>query len=113
MFHIFLVVICIWWMVGNIITLPLAPITFIRLFAGSPMIGGVFAALIVMRLGHYRAASLIYLCGVWMMATWTTSAMGWVRSPTLKLYGTLPVTAAWLFGYDAALWTAGIALAPF
>jgi PAS domain S-box-containing protein len=108
MFHIFLLVIAIWFVLGSIVTLPLAPLIFLRVFVGSPMIVAVIAALIVIRLGYYRAASLIYIGGVWMMATLSTSSMGWVRSPTLMLYGTLPVTAAWLLGFHAALWTASM-----
>jgi PAS domain S-box-containing protein len=110
MFHIFLLVIAAWFSIGWIFTLPLAPLISLRMFVSSPLIAGVIAALILIRLGYYRAASLIYLWGVWMMATLTTGSMGWVRSPTLILFGTLPVTAAWLLGYSAALWAAGVCM---
>jgi PAS domain S-box-containing protein len=109
MFHMFLVVICIWTVLGSM-TLPLGPRPFFRLFVGSPMQIGAIAALIVIRLGYYRAASLIYVAGVWAMATSATTVMGWIHSPALILYGTLPVTAAWLLGYRAAIWTAGMCI---
>jgi len=109
-FHIFLVVVGIWMIVSVISTLPLAPVTFHRLLVASPMNVGVIGALIVIRLGYYRAASLVYLASVWIQATVSTSSLGGIRSGSLIFYGTLPVSAAWLLGYHAALWTAGVCI---
>jgi PAS domain S-box-containing protein len=108
MFHIFLVVVGIWMMVSVVSTLPLAPVTFRRLAVASPMSVGVIGALILIRLGYYRAASLIYLASVWIQATVSTSSLGGIHSAGVIFYGTLPVLAAWLLGYHAALWTAGV-----
>jgi PAS domain S-box-containing protein len=108
MFHIFLVVVGIWMMVSIISTLPLAPVTFRRLAAASPMNVGVIVALILIRLGYYRAPSLIYLASVWIQATVSTSSLGGIHSAGVIFYGTLPVSAAWLLGYHAALWAAGV-----
>jgi signal transduction histidine kinase/DNA-binding response OmpR family regulator len=110
MLHIFLVVVGIWMLVSIIFTLPLAPVTLRRLLAASPMSVGVIGALTAMRLGYYRGASLIYLASVWVQATMSTSAMGGIRSSALIFYGTLPVSAAWLLGHHAALWTAGVCI---
>jgi signal transduction histidine kinase len=110
MFHIFLVVVGIWMMVSVISTLPLAPVTFRRLRVAAPMNIGVIGALVVIRLGYYRAASLIYLASVWIQATVSTSSLGGIRSGSLIFYGTLPVSAAWLLGYHAALGTAGVCI---
>jgi PAS domain S-box-containing protein len=79
-----------------------------RLLGGSAMSLGVIGALIVIRRGYYRTASLIYLASVWIQATVSTSSLGGVRSAGVIFYGTLPVSAAWLLGYHAALWSAGV-----
>jgi signal transduction histidine kinase len=67
---------------------------------------GLIGALTLIRLGYFRAASLVYLTGTWIFATLAVSSMAGIRSPIIILYGTLPVSAAWLLGYEAALWTA-------
>jgi PAS domain S-box-containing protein len=108
MFHIFLVVVGIWLIVSYLSTLPLAPLTLRRLLGGSAMSVGVIGALIVIRRGYYRAASLIYLASVWIQATVSTTSLGGIRSAGVIFYGTLPVSAAWLLGYHAALWSAGV-----
>ena len=65
------------------------------------------AALVVLRLGHFRRASMVYLAGVWIWATLIFIFFGGVHSTGMVLYVSLPVSAAWLLGYRAALWTAG------
>src|SRR5262249_7841902 len=110
MFHMFLVVVGIWLIINFIATLPLAPVTLRRALLGSTMKGGLIAALIVIRLGYYRAASLIYLAAVWLAATILSYSIGGIRSPILILYATMPVTAAWLLGYHASLWSAGVCI---
>jgi PAS domain S-box-containing protein len=108
MFHMFLVAIGIWGIVSLISTLPLAPLRLLRALVGSPVNLAVIAALIVVRLGYYRAASVIYLAGMWAWATLVTPLTSGIRSPMLIVFGTLPVTAAWLLGYGSLLWTAGV-----
>jgi PAS domain S-box-containing protein len=110
MFHIFLVVVGIWLIVSYVSTMPLAPVTLRRLLGGSAMSVGVIGALIVIRRGYYQAASLIYLTSVWIQATMSTSALGGIHGAGVIFYGTLPVSAAWLLGYRAALWTAGVSV---
>jgi PAS domain S-box-containing protein len=110
MFHMFLVAIGIWGIFSLISTLPLAPLRLLRALASSPVNVGVIAALIVVRLGYYRAASVIYLTGMWAWATLITTLTSGIRSPTLIIFGTLPVTAAWLLGYSSLLWTAGVCI---
>ena len=109
--HVFLLLLWAWMMVSIIVTLPLAPVTLRRLAAASPMTVGIIGALIVIRFGYYRAASLIYLASVWTQATMSTSSFGGIRGAGIIFYGTLPVSAAWLLGYPAALWTAGLSIA--
>ena len=61
----------------------------------------------LLRLGHFRRASLAYLAGTWIWATLVCSSYGGVHSPGALLYVSLPASAAWLLGYEAAIWTAG------
>jgi hypothetical protein len=53
-------------LIGFISTLGLAPVTFRRMLIASTLHVGLIAALILIRLGYYRAASLIYLARVWI-----------------------------------------------
>jgi PAS domain S-box-containing protein len=110
MLHIFLVVVSIWWMTGLTVLNPTG-MTFRRFINGSFVNVGLIVALIVIRLGYYRAASLVYLTSIWIWATLLVSAMAGIRSSALILYGTLPISAAWLLGYHASLWTAGVCIA--
>jgi signal transduction histidine kinase/CheY-like chemotaxis protein len=69
--------------------------------------GPLVGALVLLRFGRFREASLVYLVGTWLWASFLISFNGGIRSPNLALYVTLPVSAAWLLGYDGALWAAG------
>ncbi|MEO8596031.1 MAG: ATP-binding protein [Candidatus Solibacter sp.] len=68
-------------------------------------------ALILLRLGQFRRASLVYLAGSWVWATAIMYAAGGIRTYASVFYGALPVSAAWLLGYGWALRTAGICIA--
>jgi PAS domain S-box-containing protein len=62
-------------------------------------------ALVLLRRGRFRAASLTYLGSIWFFATHVMALNGGIRSPVQALYVTLPISAAWLLGYEAAFWT--------
>ena len=68
------------------------------------------AALVTLRLGSLQVASWIYMAGIWLFATAVIVQNGGIRSVVLALYVTLPVSAAWLLGYRASLWTTGVCL---
>ena len=53
--------------------------------------------------GRLRAASLVYLWGIWVMSTATILMNQGIHSVALVYYITLPITGAWLFGYRVAL----------
>jgi signal transduction histidine kinase/CheY-like chemotaxis protein len=108
MLHALLVMIAVWMAVGVVVTLNLAPITLPRLLNPLLLEASLAAALILVRLGQFRRASLVYLAGSWAWATATVYVSGGIRTPALILYAAMPVSAAWLLGYGAALWTAGI-----
>jgi signal transduction histidine kinase/ActR/RegA family two-component response regulator len=107
MLHALLLLIGVWTAASWISTLPLAPITFRRIFDVLVLEVSLAAALVVLRLGHFRRASMVYLAGVWIWATLIFIFYGGVHSTGMVLYVSLPVSAAWLLGYRAALWTAG------
>jgi signal transduction histidine kinase len=56
-------------------------------------------------------AGLIYLSGYWLLITVVIILNGGIHSVGAVFYLVFPITAAWLFGYEAALLTAGICLA--
>jgi len=98
MLHLLLVVIAAWTAVAFVVTLGLAPITLYRIVFVGLLELSLLAALLLLRFGHLRTAATVYLAGTFYWATISVSLMGGIRSPTLLLYVTLPVSAAWLFG---------------
>src|SRR4051794_11360458 len=78
---------------------------------GIPMIFTPVAALVLLRMNRVRVAGLVYLSGMWVAFTAIISLNGGIHHVGLAVYIALAVSAAWLFGYGAALWTAGISLA--
>jgi signal transduction histidine kinase/CheY-like chemotaxis protein len=69
------------------------------------------AALVVLRLGLLRRASQIYLAVMWIFAIAVMTVNGGIRGEGLVFLGTLPISAAWLLGFGAALWTTGLCMA--
>jgi PAS domain S-box-containing protein len=109
-FHVLLIVVGVWIMITFLATMRFASMSFVRAFniAWVPLF--VIVALILLRHGYFRAATLVYLAGHWAWATVSNALTGGIRGSILILYGTLPVSAAWLLGYGATLWTAGICI---
>jgi PAS domain S-box-containing protein len=105
--HVLLVTLSAWLAAGWIATIPFAPVSFPRIFNTVVLEASYVTALVLLRLGHFRRASLAYLAGTWIWATLVCSFFGGVRSPGALLYVSLPASAAWLLGYEAAIWTAG------
>ncbi len=110
MLHVLLAALAVWLAAGWVATIPFAPLSFPRIF--NPMVqeSGYVAALVLLRRGHFRRASLTYLAGTWIWATLICFSFGGVHSPGALLYVSLPASAAWLLGYSAAVWTAGACL---
>jgi signal transduction histidine kinase/CheY-like chemotaxis protein len=67
--------------------------------------------LILLHRGSLRAASLTYLSGYWLFVTAVIILNGGIHSVVAVHYLALPVSAAWLLGYRAALVNAGICMA--
>ena len=112
MFHALLVTVAVYMALAALVTLPLAPITLPRLVHPLILQASLIAALILLRLGEFRWASLVYLAGNWLWATRLLyNTGGSIRTHEIVLYTTMPISAAWLLGYGAAMWTAGLGIA--
>ncbi len=107
MLHILLATLVVWMAAAWVATIPFAPISFPRIFNPALLEASYFTALVLLRLGHFRRASLAYLTGTWIWATLVCYSYGGIYSPGTLLYVSLPVSAAWLLGSTAAIWTAG------
>jgi signal transduction histidine kinase len=65
----------------------------------------------LLRFGLLRAASLVYLAGMLLYVTVIMVLTGGMRNaPGLGFYASLPISAAWLLGYRATLWMAGLCI---
>ncbi len=106
MLHVLLVILAIWLPIGFLLTLNLAPVRFPRILNPAVLEGSLIVALVVLRLGHLRRASLVHLWGIWIWGALVFLFTGGIRSPGTPLYVTLPISAAWLLGYRAAVWSA-------
>ena len=70
----------------------------------------IAAPLVLLRRGSLRSASLTFLSGSWVLFTFVIIFNGGIRSVGAVYYLVLPISAAWLLGYRAALVSAGICL---
>ncbi|MCX6626608.1 MAG: ATP-binding protein [Candidatus Solibacter sp.] len=67
-------------------------------------------SLVMLRRGLIRQASLAYLVGTGLANAVTLVLSGGVHSANIAIYITLPISAAWLLGYRAMLWTAAVCI---
>ena len=107
MLHILLATLAAWMAFGWVATIPFAPMSFPRIFYPLVLEVSYATALVLLRLGHFRRASLAYLAGTWIWATLVSYSFGGIHSPGALLYVSLPASAAWLLGYKSAIKTAG------
>jgi PAS domain S-box-containing protein len=98
-----------WWGIWSAILLPFhwadrfwSMQTLIVTFAA------LVSALVLLGRGRLRASALTYLAGIWFSATYAMIMNGGIRSPGQVFYVTLPISAAWLLGYEAALWISAV-----
>jgi signal transduction histidine kinase/DNA-binding NarL/FixJ family response regulator len=109
--HALLVALVGWVILEIAVVLPLSPRkpaavavdVFEVLFTVGP--------LILLQRGSLRTASLTYLSGYWLFVTVVIILNGGIYSVVAVHYLALPISAAWLLGYRAALLNAGICLA--
>ena len=105
--HVLVAALAVWMAAGWVATIPFATKSFPRYFNPLVQEASYVTALVLLRLGHFRRASLAYLAGTWIWATLVCASFGGVHSPGALLYVSLPASAAWLLGHRAAIWTAG------
>ena len=75
---------------------------------GIPMIFGPLTTLVLLRKNAVRAAGVVYLGAMWVGFTAIIWLNGGIHNVALAVYIALAVSAAWLFGYGAALLTATV-----
>jgi PAS domain S-box-containing protein len=109
MLQVLVAILAVWMAATWVATIPFAQarFSFPRTFYPSVLEASYATALVLLRLGNFRRASLAYLAGTWIWATLVSSSFGGIHSPGALLYVSLPASAAWLLGYEGALWTAG------
>ena len=77
---------------------------------GIPMFLSPVMTLVLLRKNAVRAAGIVYLTGMWVAFTAIIAVNGGIHHVGLAVYTALAVSAAWLFGYVAALLMAGVSL---
>jgi signal transduction histidine kinase/CheY-like chemotaxis protein len=105
MLHVLLTALAVWFAAGWVATIPFARVNFPRIFSPIVLQASHIVALVLLRLGHFRRASLTYLTGIWIWATLICFSYGGIHSPGALLYVSLPASAAWLLGSTAAIRT--------
>jgi signal transduction histidine kinase/CheY-like chemotaxis protein len=98
------------WMIFGHFVVAIYPMTKFRVGLFALGEGGFVVTLALLRIGSLRRASLVYLASTWLYSTVTVAVHTGINSPVLALYVTIPISAAWLLGFRAALWTAGVSL---
>lgn len=100
------------WMVFNIgIILPfVTPAKALAILIDLLLLVIFLTAWLFLGRGAMRVASLVYVGGMWTVVTFMVAVSGTVHSPALLFYIALPISAAWLLGYEAAIWFAAACL---
>ena len=86
---------------------PNKPVSMWNLFL---LLAGMIGALVLLRRGALKAASITYLTTLWIYATIVIRVAGGIRTFGGAYYLALPILAAWLLGYRAALWNVALSL---
>jgi hypothetical protein len=110
--HALLLGLALWLTFSTAVVVLFTPVVVrLNFFLVPCLIAVLIVALVLLRLGHLRAASLVYLVGMWLYVTTIIVLTGGIRNaPGLVFYASLPISAAWLFGYRATLWIAGLCI---
>jgi PAS domain S-box-containing protein len=110
--HALLLGLAIWLTFSTLLVVLFTPVVARLNFFLVPCLEVVLVvALVLLRLGYLRAASLVYLAGMWLYVTTIIVLTGGIRNaPALLFYASLPISAAWLLGYRATLWIAGLCI---
>jgi PAS domain S-box-containing protein len=68
-------------------------------------------ALLLLRRGSLRTASVVYVASFWAVSSGIIVLNGGIRSPILMFYAALPISAAWLFGLRGTVAATGLCVA--
>ncbi|MFL6354280.1 MAG: PAS domain S-box protein [Bryobacteraceae bacterium] len=109
--HALVLALALWFAFWSIVLLPLYTNNASRLAVALLAELGPITALVLLRLGLFRQASVAYLALVWFHTTVRMTLNGGIHSTAQIIYITLPILAIWLLGNRAALWTACVCLA--
>jgi PAS domain S-box-containing protein len=102
--HALLVGLLIWTAIYIVAILPRFVVRMHAAVALLTFEAGFFLiALILLHRGALRNAALIYLLGIGIPSTILIAFHLGIRSPVLVLYISIPISAAWLLGYRAAV----------
>jgi signal transduction histidine kinase/DNA-binding NarL/FixJ family response regulator len=100
-----------WGLFDICVIIPLHATNKLASTAQASCVALIFAiALVLLYRGSLRAASLVYLSGIWVLATIAIALTNGIHSPWVVFYVALPISSAWLLGYRPALVAAGICL---
>src|SRR5947208_5493231 len=84
--HILLAALFLWLFAGFIATIPFAPMSFPRIFSPLVQEATYATALVLLRRGQFRRASLMYLTGTWIWAMLICFFYGGVPSAGAALF---------------------------
>src|SRR3954447_20607469 len=108
--HALVLALATWYGFWTIVLIPLYPNKGPRMAVALLAELGPLAALVLLRLGLFRHASVVYLAGAWLHTTVRMILNGGIHSTAQMIYVTLPILAIWLLGNRAALWATGVCL---
>jgi PAS domain S-box-containing protein len=110
--HALLLGLAIWLTVSTLVVVLFTPVVVrLNFFLVPCLIAVLIVALVLLRLGHLRPASLVYLVGMWLYVTAIIVLTGGIRNaPGLVFYASLPISAAWLLGYRATVWIVALSI---
>jgi PAS domain S-box-containing protein len=111
-FHALLVGVLAWGVLQGVVFVPRF---IVRARVGSFLLAllivAYIAALVLLRRGALREASLVYLGAMYAIGTLLIALSGGIYSHVLVLYVSIPISAAWLLGYRATLVGSALCLA--
>ncbi len=103
--HAYLLGVALWLGFWTMVLLPAYPNPPARLLGAALQLVLPLAALVLLRFGFLQNASLFYLVGLWIFATYLIAFNDGIRSPLLANYAIVPIMASWLLGFRGAVWS--------
>ena len=111
--HNLVLALAIWLAFSTLLVLlATSPVARPNLFLVPSLLALLIVALILLRLGFLQTAGWVYLTGMLLYVNiiMVLTGGGLRNTPGLVFYASLPISAAWLFGYRATIWMTGLCL---